>query len=158
MKDLNNFIQSVRIKSLNDLKKWTCDIGQYFGEKACILLNGPMGVGKTQFVKYLVDDLGGSGVCSPTFSIHNVYEIKQHKVHHVDLYRLGSEEDLEFTGFWDIFESDLALGKNYVLIEWAHHIEQIPLSKYIPKNWPLFSISMDIMNHTQRQIRFSQRE
>ncbi len=57
---------------------------------------------------------------SPAFSIQHVYSSSYGLIHHVDLYRLKDSEDLESTGFWDIF-ADRA--KTYlVILEWADRL------------------------------------
>lgn len=58
-----------------------------------ILLEGPLGVGKTTVVRGLVAGLGGDPreVCSPTFVLLETYEVESasvRRVHHADLYRL----------------------------------------------------------------------
>ena len=65
-----------------------------------IFLHGEMGIGKTTFVKYLINyyqkinELNLSEVTSPTFNIMNEYVVNELKIHHYDLYRLKSEEEL----------------------------------------------------------------
>ncbi len=91
-----------------------------------VLLSGDLGVGKTFFVQTVIQLLGEEKVLSPTFSLINNYQTKSfEKIYHVDLYRLKDDEDLESTGFWDLFNDKKAL----VFIEWADRlkISQLPL-------------------------------
>ncbi|MFZ5787046.1 MAG: tRNA (adenosine(37)-N6)-threonylcarbamoyltransferase complex ATPase subunit type 1 TsaE [Acidobacteriota bacterium] len=58
-----------------------------------VLLEGPLGAGKTTWVRGLVRALGGDpeGVCSPTFVLLETYAVRANgidRVHHADLYRL----------------------------------------------------------------------
>ncbi len=58
-----------------------------------LLLEGPLGAGKTTLVRGVVRGLGGDpeDVCSPTFTLHAVYPVagrRIRRVHHLDLYRL----------------------------------------------------------------------
>jgi tRNA threonylcarbamoyladenosine biosynthesis protein TsaE len=58
-----------------------------------VLLEGPLGAGKTTLVRGLVAGLGGdpAEVCSPTFVLLESYEVAREEiraVHHADLYRL----------------------------------------------------------------------
>jgi tRNA threonylcarbamoyladenosine biosynthesis protein TsaE len=78
-------------------------------------LSGPLGAGKTEWVKGLAAGLGiePDGVASPTFVIASEYAGRRPLVH-ADLYRLESEGELEATGFLDW----LAPGQ-VVAIEWA---------------------------------------
>lgn len=58
-----------------------------------VLLEGPLGAGKTTLVRGLVRALGGdpAEVCSPTFILVETYEVRAggiRRVHHADLYRV----------------------------------------------------------------------
>ena len=63
------------------------------GPGAVVLLDGPLGAGKTAFVRGLAEGLGGSGdaVSSPTFTIVQEYRGRV-LLQHVDLYRLSPKE------------------------------------------------------------------
>jgi tRNA threonylcarbamoyladenosine biosynthesis protein TsaE len=67
-----------------------------------IELIGPLGAGKTVFVKGLATGLGvdARSVSSPTFVIAQQYRLATgpESLHHVDLYRLESESELESIG------------------------------------------------------------
>ena len=91
-----------------------------------IFLYGEMGVGKTTFIRYLINGLQKknklklSEVTSPTFNLLNEYQINEVKINHYDLFRLKSPIELENL---DIF-SDI---KNVItLIEWPQIIEKKP--------------------------------
>ena len=81
-------------------------------------LIGPLGAGKTVFVKGLAEGLGIDSrvVSSPTFVIAQQYAIPTgpEALHHVDLYRLESATELESIGFEDM----LAAGQ-VLAVEWA---------------------------------------
>lgn len=109
-----------------------------FSQKQLVLLNGPLGVGKTQFVKSMVATMGGEMPDSPTFSIINQYPCADKTIYHVDLYRLQSEADVESTGFWDLFRDDEAL----IFVEWAERISE----DNWPKNWSRIDISMHFLD------------
>lgn len=78
-------------------------------------LAGPLGAGKTEWVKGLAAGLGIEPdlVASPTFVIASEYSGRRELVH-ADLYRLGSAGELDAAGFMDW----LAPG-NVVAVEWA---------------------------------------
>tara|TARA_B100000035_G_C20980022_1_gene545007 strand:+ start:107 stop:571 length:465 start_codon:yes stop_codon:yes gene_type:complete len=85
-----------------------------------VFLCGEMGVGKTTFVRYLINqyqkkfDLSLTEVPSPTFNILNEYEIDDFTIKHYDLYRLKSLNEVNNLG---IFENE----KNSIkLIEWPN--------------------------------------
>ena len=85
----------------------------------CLALFGDLGSGKTTFTAYLVEALGfDSRVQSPTFVIHRRYTKALggpiDTVHHVDLYRLTSKEEVLDIGLPEMLQESHSL----VLIEW----------------------------------------
>ncbi len=92
-------------------------------EKICLI--GPLGSGKTTFVRGFVEAFGlrGSHVQSPTFTLVREYGSKP-KIYHIDLYRLEKEEDIFEAGIFDILTGD-----DLVLIEWADRLQ-----KYAPRD------------------------
>ena len=90
-------------------------------QKHIYLLYGNLGAGKTTWVKYLVSHLGGDAcqVDSPTFSIVNTYEVNGNQIHHFDLYRLESLEEIEDIGFMEYIDSG-----NLCIIEWPEKIAE----------------------------------
>ena len=91
-----------------------------------VFLYGEMGVGKTTFIKYLINKfqkeskLGITEVTSPTFNLLNEYKINDVKINHYDLFRLKSAEEARNL---DLFENNL---KVITLIEWPEIIEKRP--------------------------------
>ena len=83
-----------------------------------IFLYGEMGVGKTTFVKYFINEfqtlhnLPQTEITSPTFSLLNEYQVKDIRIKHYDLFRINRKEDINNL---DIFEKD---NKLITLIEW----------------------------------------
>lgn len=78
-------------------------------------LAGPLGAGKTVFVRGAVRALGGDPceVRSPTFTLMNVYAARL-PVFHFDLYRLARGAELDGIGF-----HEFARGEGVSLVEWA---------------------------------------
>lgn len=104
-----------------------------------ILLDGEMGAGKTQFTRYLIEEMGSDEACSPSFAIHNSYQTSRGPVEHMDLYRLENEDDLESTGFWDFFLA----GEGLVIIEWAGRLREMGLEGALPRTWPKLEIKIE---------------
>lgn len=87
-----------------------------------VLLIGPLGVGKTLFVKGILRGLGiRSIVRSPSFTIIREYKTRAMKVCHIDLYRIKTVAELCNLGYEDYFYSPSGI----TLIEWADKIEEI---------------------------------
>jgi len=88
-----------------------------------LFLYGEMGVGKTTFVKYFVNEyqrknnLLQTEITSPTFSLLNEYQVKDIRIKHYDLFRINKREDVKSL---DIFEKD---NKLITLIEWPQLID-----------------------------------
>ena len=82
-----------------------------------IALDGPLGAGKTTFVRALVAELGGdpAEVASPTFTLLNRYEARMPVVH-VDAYRLSGPAALAGLGFDELMEDGLGI------VEWAERV------------------------------------
>ena len=85
-----------------------------------ILLYGDLGVGKTVFVKGLVEGFKGSreSVNSPTFTIMQHY-LGTLPITHVDLYRLSTRE-VEDLGLEEVIEESCV-----TVIEWADRLAEI---------------------------------
>ena len=91
-----------------------------------IFLYGEIGVGKTTFVRYLINgfqkenNIKLTEVTSPTFNIINEYEINQTKINHYDLFRIKSVEETNNLGLFD------NLSNSITLVEWPEIIKNEP--------------------------------
>ena len=91
-----------------------------------VFLYGEMGVGKTTFVRYLInefqnnDNLKLTEVTSPTFNLLNEYQLNKIKINHYDLFRIKSNRDIKNL---DLFENN---NSSITLIEWPEIIEKKP--------------------------------
>ena len=89
-----------------------------------IFLYGEIGVGKTTFVKYLINQfqiskkIQTTEVTSPTFNLLNEYEIKDLMVKHYDLFRLKDKSEIKNL---DLFDNS---PKTITLIEWPQLIDK----------------------------------
>ena len=91
-----------------------------------VFLYGDIGVGKTTFIKYLINgfqkknNLETTEVTSPTFNLLNEYEINNIKINHYDLFRIKSIEDVKNLGLFDDNANSITL------IEWPQIIKEKP--------------------------------
>ena len=119
----------MKLDSIEDTFYLSKKIGKLLSNGDVIFLYGEIGVGKTTFVRGLINNLEvGKGmkkseVLSPTFNIVFDYEIKKLKIMHYDLYRLKNSIDIEELG---IFAEK---GDHITLVEWPELIEIKPESR-----------------------------
>jgi tRNA threonylcarbamoyladenosine biosynthesis protein TsaE len=96
-----------------------------------ILLTGNLGVGKTTFIKYIINSLQRinrqkiSEVPSPTFNITNEYQIKKISIKHYDLYRIKNQKELNNLGIQE------NLKKQITLIEWPEIVKKLKIKNSI---------------------------
>ena len=107
----------------------TLELGRSMGRKAqpgdVYTLVGDLGVGKTVFTQGIAEGLEiDDAICSPTFTIVQVYEEGRMPFYHFDVYRIGDIEEMDEIGYEDYF-----YGEGLCMIEWANLIEEILPSK-----------------------------
>ena len=84
-------------------------------------LDGDLGVGKTVFSAGFAKGLDiATPICSPTFTILQVYEEGRLPLYHFDVYRISDESEMEEIGF-----DEYAFGNGVCLIEWGRQIEGV---------------------------------
>jgi tRNA threonylcarbamoyladenosine biosynthesis protein TsaE len=103
------------------------ELGLGLSPGAVVLLEGPLGAGKTAFVRGLAMGLGcdGDDVSSPTFTIVQEYRGRV-TLQHVDLYRLGPTE------VTDLALEDLMDG-TVVAVEWPDRWREAPADAIVVK-------------------------
>ena len=112
-------------------RKLAKDLTHYLQGGETIFLYGEMGVGKTTFVKYLINQFQKNAklplteVISPTFNLLNEYEVNDLIIKHYDLFRLKDESEIKNL---DIFENNQS---SIILIEWPQLINKEKLTKII---------------------------
>ena len=89
---------------------------------------GKMGVGKTSLIKEMCAWLGVTdNVCSPTFSIVNVYGAAGDvRVYHFDFYSMKKAEEAYDIGYEEYFYSG-----NYCFTEWTEKVEELLPDRYV---------------------------
>ncbi len=133
---------SIELRSLDE----TAAFGQLLGENlmpgVIVLLSGNLGSGKTTLTKSICSALGVDTdiVISPTYTLVNIYEGKW-PIHHVDLYRLSSPDDL------DSFDrDDLICDEGLTIVEWPELLETILTSE------PQLQIQLQMLENEKRML------
>ena len=108
--------------------KETISLGSKFAKglkpQSIVLLNGPIGAGKTSFVQGI-----GKGLCiseditSPTFALSHHYKSGTIPLIHLDLYRL--DNSLKAKEFFISEEEEANQNNAILIIEWPKFIEPI---------------------------------
>ena len=116
----------MKLNSLEDTFNLSKKIGNLLSNGDVIFLYGEIGVGKTTFVRGLINNFevqrgtNESQILSPTFNIVFDYVIKELKIMHYDLYRLKNSKDINELGIFVEIENCITL------IEWPELIEKKP--------------------------------
>lgn len=106
---------------------WLAD---HLGPGDTILLQGPIGAGKTHFARSLIQArLAREGrfedIPSPTFTLVQVYELDEVEIWHADLYRLGHPQEVIELGLDEAFTTAICL------IEWPDRLGELTPSTAI---------------------------
>ena len=108
--------------------KETIQLGRKFAQglnsKSIILLQGPVGAGKTSFVKGIADGLFiKEEITSPTFALSHHYNSGTIPLIHMDLYRI--ENSLMAKEFFISEEEEAIQNEAIMIIEWPELIKPI---------------------------------
>ena len=116
------------LENLEDTKKLGYELAKNLPSKSILLLQGPLGVGKTTIVQGLAKGLGiVEPVTSPTFSLAQHYKIGKQNLIHLDLYRIENNYADELF----LQEEEEADSENSIIvIEWAER-----LNIELPEAW-----------------------
>ncbi len=109
-----------------------------------ISLIGPLGAGKTVFVKGILKGLGAKEdiVRSPSFTLIREYRVKSNTIYHIDLYRIKDKKELFGLGYEEYF----CLPSGISIVEWADKVEDL-ISEDI-------RIEIDFLKDTTRKLKF----
>ena len=119
---------NIDISDLNKLKEVASKISRFIEKGDNFYLFGELGVGKTIFIRFLINELqirknlNTTEVLSPTFNILNEYKIENITIKHFDLYRIKSKDELANLGLFEEKE-------DINLIEWPEIINAKDVKK-----------------------------
>ena len=136
---------TINITSEKATRELARNLTEYIKGGEFIFLYGEIGVGKTTFVKYFINelqktyDLSPTEVTSPTFGLLNEYKVKDIRIKHYDLFRINNKKEIDNL---DIFEID---NKSITLVEWPQLITDTKNIKFINLT---FSYSNDLADRS----------
>jgi tRNA threonylcarbamoyladenosine biosynthesis protein TsaE len=107
-------------RGLEETQKFAFQVASLMRPGSVLALSGELGSGKTTFVKYLVEALGGSidEVTSPTFVFEQIYQAQYPQpmpIHHFDFYRLHNIAEAYALGI----EEKIPAFDAMTIVEWA---------------------------------------
>ena len=135
----------IDISSEETTKELAKDLTHYLKGGEIVYLYGEMGVGKTTFVRYLINQfqknkkLHITEVTSPTFNLLNEYDINDLVIKHYDLFRLKDESEIKNL---DLFGNNQS---TITLIEWPQLISKNKSIKTIDL---IFSYEKELNNRS----------
>jgi tRNA threonylcarbamoyladenosine biosynthesis protein TsaE len=124
-------------------------LGEQFGKiletGGVVALSGPLGAGKTCFVKGIALALDVAGeITSPTYTIVSEYD-GQLPLRHIDTYRLSGEDDFDHIG-----GNELLSGDGVTVIEWPEKI-----AVFLPDD--TIFVDIGILENNKRMIRYTRK-
>ena len=111
---------SLEVKTVELAKKFS----QIIKKGDVIFFHGEIGVGKTTFIRHLINNLQKNNhlnlteVTSPTFNLVNEYDAGNIVIQHYDLYRLTNSSEIKNIGLFEKYKEIITL------IEWPEKIER----------------------------------
>ena len=138
---------SVASRSSAQTRNWGGKLGKLLKGGEIIGLVGELGTGKTCFVRGMAEglDVGPDAwIRSPTFTLINEYHGRL-PVYHIDLYRVGSREELEGLNLREYLYSD-----GVSVVEWFEHLPADEVNEYL-------EVKLAYANGNKRQLMFTPR-
>jgi tRNA threonylcarbamoyladenosine biosynthesis protein TsaE len=135
------------VNNIAELDSLAKDYASKLQAPCMILLNGPLGAGKTTFIQKLVSALGiEDKVTSPTFSKMHEYVGQSFIIYHLDLYRaLTSIGELE-----EICGQEHSI----ICIEWASRLEEKLQQILRSFSGQVWNLDIVIKSETEREFKF----
>lgn len=126
--------------SVAETERMAASFAVHLAPGSFVALTGPLGAGKSVIARAIGAAWGVvEPMPSPTYTIMAVHRGRI-PVYHMDLYRLGSADELEFAGLRSYFESD-----GLCLVEWAERASEA---------WPSsgWVVRVEIIGEAERKI------
>ena len=115
---------SLEVKTIELAKKFS----KILKKGDVVFFHGEIGVGKTTFIRHVINNLQKkrnislTEVTSPTFNIVNEYDVDDFLIQHYDLFRLKNMNETKNIGLFENYKEILTL------VEWPANIEKKPIN------------------------------
>ena len=112
---------NITLSSPDDTARLAVSLGAVLAPGDTVLLQGPVGAGKTHFARHLIQSLlrEPEDVPSPTFTLVQSYDTTAGPLWHSDLYRISSSFEIEELGLPDAFDTAICL------VEWPDRLAEL---------------------------------
>lgn len=113
-------------RGLEETQKFAAQVAMLMKPGAVLALSGDLGSGKTTFVQFLVEALGGdlNEVTSPTFVFEQIYQAQYPEsmpIYHFDFYRLHDIAEAYALGI----EEKIPAFDGVTIVEWANLFPEV---------------------------------
>lgn len=126
--------------SVEETERVAATFAAHLGPGDFVALSGPLGAGKSVMARAIGRVFGVvAPMPSPTYTLMAVHQGRL-PIYHMDLYRLGSIDELEFAGLRAYFESD-----GLCLVEWGERARDV----WPPTGW---QIRIEMSGGDRREI------
>ena len=116
--EFDNIAKTIKDMKTGDILEWETDspketedlgaiISSYCKRGDVFCLDGDLGTGKTVFSQGFGRGLGiEEPISSPTFTILKEYHEGRIPLYHFDVYRIGSDDEMDEIGYYDLIDGD----------------------------------------------------
>ena len=124
-----NISEEIKTKSIAEIFSNNIKVGD------TIFLRGELGVGKTTFIRYLINFLQRQNnqsiteISSPTFNLVHEYQLGSLVIKHYDLYRINDEKELANIGIYEDNPDEITL------IEWPEKMKKYKTNNILDLNF-----------------------
>ncbi|AVO38769.1 tRNA (adenosine(37)-N6)-threonylcarbamoyltransferase complex ATPase subunit type 1 TsaE [Pukyongiella litopenaei] len=140
---------TLALGSPDDTTRFAHALGGVLAAGDTVLLDGPVGAGKSFLARALIRSLQEipEDVPSPTFTLVQTYHTRAGEIWHADLYRLGGPDEIDELGLSEAFDTAICL------IEWPDR-----LGPLVPDNALTLRLDPDSGDEDARHARLRWRD